>query len=585
MTRTVAQAVAQAMLRHGITQFFGQSLPSLLVLEAERAGIRQIVYRTENAGGAMADAAARIGNRLTVVTAQNGPAATLLVPPFAEAMKASVPILALVQEVPADRQDRNAFQELDHDRLFAGVTKWSRKLPSPERIDDYLDMAIVQATTGRPGPVALMLPKDMLAAEAGEPRRAQRLGGFPLDRVAPDPARVREAAEVLAGARTPVVIAGGGVHLSGAAEAVARLQQRFSLPVATTNMGKGAVDEDHPLSYGVIGNAMGAEAPSHPLRERLLAADAVLLIGTRTNENGTDAWTLVPPEATVIHLDIDGAEIGRNYEAIRLLGDARLGLEALSEALGELCAPEGSDGPGGGPDAPGSVSGAGSRSASALAARRAQHESTATAARQYGARMRGEVVSTEGAIDPRHVMEALDERLDAADIVVADASFSTLWVTGYLRARRSGQRFLTPRGLAGLGWGYPMALGAQAASPGSRVVCLSGDGGFGHVWGELETAVRERLDVVLIVLNNSILGFQKHAELHQFGAHTSAIDFGAVDHAEVARSVGMTALRVGDPAELGAALDEALAVQGPVLLEVIANPESKPPITIWDPRD
>lgn len=581
MTRTVAQAVAQAMLRHGITQFFGQSLPSLLVLEAERAGIRQIVYRTENAGGAMADAAARIGNRLTVVTAQNGPAAALLVPPFAEAMKASVPILALVQEVPADRQDRNAFQELDHDRLFAGVTKWSRKLPSPERIDDYLDMAIVQATTGRPGPVALMLPKDMLAAEAGEPRRAQRLGEFPLDRVAPDPARVREAAEVLAGARTPVVIAGGGVHLSRAAEAVARLQQRFSLPVATTNMGKGAVDEDHPLSYGVIGNAMGVEAPSHPLRDRLLAADAVLLVGTRTNENGTDAWTLVPPKATVIHLDIDGAEIGRNYEAIRLAGDAKLGLEALSWALGELCASEGSDGPGGGPDAPESIADA----ASALAARRGEHESTAATAREYGARIRGEVVSTDGAIDPRHVMEALDERLTAADIVVADASFSTLWVTGYLRARRSGQRFLTPRGLAGLGWGYPMALGAKAASPDSRVVCLSGDGGFGHVWGELETAVRERLDVVLIVLNNSILGFQKHAELHQFGAHTSAIDFGAVDHAAVARSVGMTALRVSDPAGFGTALDEALAVQGPVLLDVIANPESKPPITSWDPRD
>ncbi|MCS3844025.1 acetolactate synthase catalytic subunit [Microbacterium sp. AK031] len=572
MTRTVAQAVAQAMLRHGITQFFGQSLPSLLVLEAERVGVRQIVYRTENAGGAMADAAARIGNRMTVVTAQNGPAATLLVPPFAEAMKASVPILALVQEVPADRQDRNAFQELDHDRLFAGVTKWSRKLPSPERIDDYLDMAIVQATTGRPGPVALMLPKDMLAAEAGEPRREQRLGDFPLDRVCPDPARVREAAQVLADARTPVVIAGGGVHLSGASEAIAQLQERFLLPVATTNMGKGAVDEDHPLSYGVIGNAMGVEAPSHPLRKRLLAADAVLLVGTRTNENGTDAWTLVPPEATVIHLDIDGTEIGRNYEAIRLAGDARLGLEALSEALGELHDLRG-------------TGGLGDSDAPALSARRVESEEAAAGAREYGSRIRDEVVSTDGAIDPRHVMEVLDERLTVDDIVVADASFSTLWVTGYLRARRCGQRFLTPRGLAGLGWGYPMSLGAKAASPSSRVVCLSGDGGFGHVWGELETAVRERLDVVLIVLNNSILGFQKHAELHQFGSHTSAIDFGAVDHAAVARSVGMTALRVSDPAGLGAALDEAFAVQGPVLVEVIANPESKPPITIWDPHD
>lgn len=560
MTRTVAQAIAQSLIRHRITAIFSQSLPSLLVLEAERAGVRQIVYREENAGGAMADAAARVGNRLSVVTAQNGPAATLLVPPFAEAAKASVPILALIQEVPADRQDRNAFQELDHEGLFAGVAKWCRRLPAPERVDDYVDMAIVQATTGRPGPVALLLPKDMLAAEAGEPRRAQALGGFPLDRVAPDPSRVRHAAAALAAARRPLIIAGGGVHLSGAAQTLAELQERFALPVATTNMGKGAVAEDHPLSYGVVGNAMGVEAVNHRVRERLRQADVVLLVGTRTNENGTDAWTLLSPQSEVIHLDIDGTEIGRNYEGQRLAGDARLGLEALHAALLELRFDR----------------------AESRAESRADREGGIADDLEEGRRALDRVVSRDGAIDPRHLMAALDEYLDGDAIVVADASFSTLWVTGYLRARRAGQRFITPRGLAGLGWGYPMALGAKAVRPDSRVVCVSGDGGFGHVWSELETAVRERLDVVLILLNNSILGFQKHAELHQFGAHTSAIGFGEVDHAAVARAVGMRAVRVSDPSRLGEALAETFAEPGPVLLEVITNPDSTPPITLWD---
>lgn len=556
MTRTVAIALAEGLRRHGIEQIFGQSLPSLLILEAERRGIRQVAYRTENAGGAMADAAARISRRIGVVTAQNGPAATLLVPPLAEAFKASIPVLALVQEVTADRQDRNAFQELDHHRLFDGVTKWCRRLPSAERAEDFLDMAITQATTGRPGPVVLLLPKDILAAEAGEPARSAQLGGFPLDRVGPDPRRVDEAAALLASAERPVVIAGGGVHLSGAASALGRLQEELSLAVGTTNMGKGAVDETHPLSLGVIGNAMSADAPNHRLRHLVHGADVAVLVGTRTNENGTDAWTLFSKDTTFIHLDIDGTEVGRNYEALRLVGDARLGLEALTAAVGEEQRRRRRD-------------------------RRPAVEAEISASRTQGRAAAAAVRSVGAAIDPRHVMSALDDLLPAESIVVADASFSTLWVTGFLRARVGGQRFLTPRGLAGLGWGLPMALGAKVARPGHAVVCVTGDGGFGHVWSELETAVRERINVTVIVLNNSILGFQKHSELEQFGEHTSAIRFAPVDHTGIAAAVGMRHWRVGEAAQLADALDAALRTEAPTLVEVLVDEEARPPITAW----
>ena len=166
--------------------------------------------------------------------------------------------------------------------------------------------------------------------------------------------------------------------------------------------------------------------------------------------------------------------------------------------------------------------------------------------------------------------------------MAADASYSTIWMGNYLRARHPGQRFLSPRGLAGLGWGLPLALGARAANPDAATVALVGDGGFGHVWSELETAVREQLPVVVVLLDNGILGFQKHGELVQFGEHTTAVDFAPVDHTAVARACRAEAARIESPAELGPALAKALDSGRTWLLEVRCDPDARPPITAWD---
>jgi acetolactate synthase-1/2/3 large subunit len=182
-------------------------------------------------------------------------------------------------------------------------------------------------------------------------------------------------------------------------------------------------------------------------------------------------------------------------------------------------------------------------------------------------------------------MAELDRLLPDNAITVADASYSTIWMASHLRARRAGQRFISPRGLAGLGWGLPLALGAKAARPDAPVVCIAGDGGFGHVWAELETAVRERLAITVIVLNNSILGFQKHAELYNFGAHTSAIGFQPVDHAAIARAVGAAGLRITGAADIGPALEKALASESVTLLDVVTDPDAYPPITAWAGRE
>jgi acetolactate synthase-1/2/3 large subunit len=563
MTVTVAEAIAVALRRHGVTDVFGQSLPSAFFLAAARHGLRQISYRTENAGGAMADGYARVSHQVTVVGAQNGPAATLLVPPFAEAYKASIPIVGLVQDVPRAGRDRNAFQELDHVELFRGCTKWVRQLTDPGRVDDYVDMAFTAAASGRPGPVVLLLPKDLLVADAVPAtagRRTSALGRYPLDRYRPAASAVRAVAELIARAERPVVVAGGGVHGSDAHEALGRLQSVGRLPVATTTMGKGAVDETDPLSMGPIGSFMGPTSPTHALRDYVRSADLVLLVGSRTNENGTDGWTLLPADATVVHVDLDPTEVNRNYDAVRLVGDARLVLEDLVAELGGL-------------DLSARTSAAPAVEA-AIAAARTGYEAAAAAV----------LTSERSPIRPERVMAELDALLTPDTIVVADASYSTIWMTAHLRARCAGQRFLSPRGLAGLGWGLPMALGAKAARPQAPVVCIVGDGGFGHVWAELETAVRERLPVTLIVLNNSILGFQKHAELIGFAAYTSAIGFGPVDHAAIARAVGAVGVRVERADQLGEQLKRALAADTVTVLDVVTDPDAYPPITAWQGR-
>jgi acetolactate synthase-1/2/3 large subunit len=168
--------------------------------------------------------------------------------------------------------------------------------------------------------------------------------------------------------------------------------------------------------------------------------------------------------------------------------------------------------------------------------------------------------------------------------VVADASYATLWVACYLNALRAGQRFITPRGLAGLGWGLPLAIGARMARPDKPVLCLSGDGGFAHVWAELETARRMQAKIVLTVLNNGVLAYQKDAEDVKFGRHTTACYFAPVDHAQIARACGCHGVRVERPSEYLPALREALAAEETTVIDVITDPHAYPPITMFDEK-
>jgi acetolactate synthase-1/2/3 large subunit len=178
-------------------------------------------------------------------------------------------------------------------------------------------------------------------------------------------------------------------------------------------------------------------------------------------------------------------------------------------------------------------------------------------------------------------MKEIQARLTPETIVLADASYSSMWVVGQLRSLRPGQRFLTPRGLAGLGWGLPLAIGAKLARPDAPVLAIVGDGGFAHSWAELETLVRGKVPVVVVLLNNGVLGYQKDAETAKFGRYTTACQLGPVDHAAIARACGCRAIAVSATDEVGAALDGALASGEPWLVEVMSDPDAHPPISLY----
>lgn len=502
----------------------------------------------------MADGYARVSKRPGVMIAQNGPAATLVVAPLAEALKSSIPLVVMLQEIPLKNEDRNAFQEFDHVRLFSACSKWTRRVHTADRVEDYVDQAFAVACSGRPGPVVLLFPNDMLGMPAEPEKRGIPLGHYPLDPVMPPLDAVRGVAERLLSSRNPVIVAGGGVHLSSACAALAGLQEHFSLPVATTVMGKGGVDERHPLSLGVLANATGPGSAGRHQRPILEEADFILLVGTRTDQNATDSWTLYPSDAVFAHIDMDSGEVGRNYEAIRLVGDARLTLEALADVMKTM------DG--------GKRRTARAALEARIAAGRAAHD----------AEMASFLSNAGEPLHPAQVMAALQAVLTPESIVVADASFSSIWATNNLVSLRSGMRFITPRGMAGLGWGLPMALGAAVAEPEAPIYCITGDGGFAHVWSEMEVAARSNLKVTTIVLNNGILGYVKCSEKLRYGKNSTSVDIFPIDHVALAQACGLQGIRVEHAEELLPALEQARLSEMSTLIEVMCSGDC-PPIT------
>jgi acetolactate synthase-1/2/3 large subunit len=558
------QLVVEMLKAHGVRHVFGVPGDTSLVFydalyQAQKRGeMTHVLARDERSAAYMADVYARVSFRPGVTEGPSGAGATYLAAGLAEAHASSIPVIALTSDIPLGNEDRNVLTALDQPALFEPITKWRTLVKSAQQIPDAMRQAFRIATSGRPGAVQVTLPTDVLAGEANAPllHADEPCQGYPAYRTRPDPAAVEQAADLLLQARQPVIVAGGGAVISGAWAELTALAEALGAPVGTSICGKGAIAEDHPLSLGMIGDNGGRPYANAALK----AADLILYIGCKTDSVTTENWRLPPrtTDKTILHLDVDPAEVGRNYPtAVGLVGDARLGLADLLAAVRRR----------GGQPRPNPLAPLGAGSARIAA---------------FWADFEAKAAATTTPIKPQRVIQALARLLPASSVIVADAGTPTPFTAAYLRASAE-RRVIIPRGYGGLGYAIPGVVGARLARPEATVVGLMGDGSFGMSVGELETVARLGLPVTLVQFNNGCFGWIKVLqELFREGRHFG-VDFTDVDYAGIARGFGLRGWRVEDPQDVEPALREALAADGPTFVDIVTECETTelPPVARW----
>ena len=338
MRGTGGRLLYETLKDFGVTCLFGMEDPIHVFHAVDRKATRIVTIRDEKHGAIMAHAYAQTTGKPGVCAATSGPGASNLVTGLLEALRSSVPVIALVQDHPLRLKGRNASSELDHEAALAPYVKATIRIHQAERVPEMVRRAFRLATSGRPGPVALLCPTDVMAAEAEADTSAEPIyARYPALRSRASGDGLLEAARALAAAKHPLLVAGGGCISSGAGAEIVALAERFAAPVATTLIGKGTIADTHALSVGVLGSSTGGMYGRGKIPNTLMAeADVVFIMGSRTGQLVFSDWSLVRPDATVIHLDIAPEEIGRNFATrIPLLGDVRDSLRDLL-ALCEL---------------------------------------------------------------------------------------------------------------------------------------------------------------------------------------------------------------------------------------------------------
>jgi acetolactate synthase-1/2/3 large subunit len=515
--------------------------------------IRHVLMRDERNAAYAADAYARLTGKPGVCDVTVGPGANLLPAGLLEALNASIPMIAIVGEVPLDwlqlRDKGIASQGFDQLAFFKTCTKESWLVPSVSALPDILRTAFRVATAPRPGPVAVIIPHDIFDADWDGVTPAavtdDRTVRMPYLRSTAPEAAVAEAAALIRRAERPALVCGGGVHGSDAAETVTAFADRFGGLVVTSLSGKGSVPETRDYAAGVL-NPLGSWAAIELIQE----ADLVIWCGSKVSQNTGMNWTLPTPSQATITIDCDPLEHGRTFRpTVPLLGDVREIVAALGAALGDQ------------PARP------------AWAARIAE-------VKAEGDRQKAEEIAADSTpIQPPRIMAEIAKRLGAEDIVVSDASFSAGWISGYIPALRPGRQFLFARGQGGLGYSVPGAIGAAATRPGTRIVTVAGDGAFSYTVGELATQAQFNQRVVNVVINNGRLGWiQLWQEIFFKNVQSALLEAPGVtpNFAMAAQALGLKGFYVEDPAEIGAALDAAFAHDGPSVVEVRIDDRATP---------
>ena len=545
----VGDRLAELLMENGVDRVFGvpggQTLPLYEGISKFQGRIEHVLMRDERSAGYAADAHARVTGKAGVCDGTVGPGATNLISPLAEAHCSSIPLVCIVSDVSRAWEHRrtrgNASQAMDQMEMFKPVSKWQVKVTEPRSIDNIIDTAFRVATTGKPGPVVVCIPDDVANSdiEFQSPVEGHDGAVFPGSRSAPDPDEVKRAASLLTKATKPVLVVGGGAHISGCQQLVGQLAELLNVPVATSISGKGIIAETHQLALGVTGTFGNPTA-----RDAVSQSDLVVFIGCKAGQLSTFSYRLPRRETQIIHLDSDPEEIGRNYpNSVPLVGDARLGLTALLAQL------EGAD----------------PNSNWDFDSLKSQHKAW------YEEKTDPTQVENEP-LRPPAVMGVVNELLTDEDLVVCDASLSSGWVAAYLQFAAAGRRCIAPRGLAGLGWGTPAAVGAALAQDDvKRILQFAGDGGFGYSLQELEVMARFKLPVVTVVFNNDTLGWIKHVQKDYYDQNYVSTDFSHVDFATVARGLGARGYNAATLEEFRECLSSEANPDGPAVIDVISS--------------
>jgi len=535
-----SQSLIKALQNEGASVLFGMPGGANLPIydELAKSEMRHILVRHEQLAAHMADGYARVSRRPGVCLATSGPGATNLVTGIATAYMDSIPMVAITGQVATTSIGKDAFQECDIVGVASPVTKYAFQPMNPVDIPATVKKAFYIAGSGRPGPVLIDIPKDVQTGEAETtfPDRVSIRGYNPTTE--PDPIQIEKALDVILNAERPMILAGGGVAISGAFSELQALAEALMCPVATTFKGKGVFNETHPLALGPIGMHGHIEA-----NRLILEADVLLAIGTRFSDRSTGKVSDFIPKTTVIHIDIDPSEINKNKTVdLGIVGDVRASLRALLQSL----------------------------------VRRAKRNDL----KKWSTRFKEvkETCQNEWRIDMSKVsalslLKKLREVLPQNALVTTEVGQCQMWASLHFDVIEPGT-FYSSTGLGTMGFGFPAAIGAKVAAPSRPVLDIAGDGSFNMTEAALATSVLDNIPVIVVIMNNTMLGMVAQWQRLFYERRYMGVKlYGIPDYVKLAEAYRAQGLRVQSIEEFGKAIKLGLKSDVATIIDVPISPE------------